>query len=98
MIPVRRGGVGHRLPGAFVLLHGDATVTASGGQPRAWLGTFTHIEPLYLRDNGITSDCALMIGMSNEQLWRIEDMRRGDDLLLELRVHATLVFPAAASR
>jgi hypothetical protein len=60
-----------------VLLHGDATATASGGHPRAWLGTFTHAEPLYLRDNGITSDSALMIEVSDEQLWCIEDMRRG---------------------
>lgn len=73
-----------------MLLHGDSTVAASGGHPRAWLGTFTHVEPLYLRDNGITTDCALMTGVSDEQLWRIEDIRRGDDFVLDLRVHATL--------
>jgi hypothetical protein len=81
----------HELPGAFLLLHGEATVASSGGYPRAWLGTFGHVAPLYLRNNGVTSDCELIIGVSDEQLWRIEDMRRGDDFQLDLRVHGTLV-------
>jgi hypothetical protein len=81
----------HELPGASLLLHGDATVAAGGSHPRAWLGAFTHLDPLYLRDNGITSDCGLVIGVTDEQLWRIEDLRRGDDFQLDLRVHGTLV-------
>jgi hypothetical protein len=81
----------HDLPGASLLLRGDSTVVAPGGHTRAWLGTVTHVEPMYLRDNGITSDCQLMIGVSDEQLWRIEDLRSGDDFQLDLRLHATLV-------
>jgi hypothetical protein len=32
-----------------------------------------------------------MIGLSDDQLWRIEDLRRGDSFQVDLNVHATLV-------
>lgn len=83
--------VRHELPGASLQLRGDATIAASGGFPRAWLGPVTQVEPLHLRNNGITSDGPLVIAVSDEQLWRIEDLRHGDDFQLELRIHATLL-------
>jgi hypothetical protein len=45
------------LPGASLLLHGDAHMASPDG-PWPWRGLFTHVDPLYLRNNGITSDCA----------------------------------------
>jgi hypothetical protein len=40
----------------------------------------------------ITSDGRLVAAVTDEQLWRIEDMRRGDDFHIELRVNAVLVY------
>jgi len=81
----------HELAGGTLLLQGESTITASGGHPRAWFATFTHANPLYLRNNGVTSDCPLVMAVTDEQLWRIEDMRRGDDFQIELRANAVLV-------
>jgi len=82
----------HELAGGVVLLQGDSTVVGSGGHPRAWLAAFTHANPLYLRNNGVTSDCPLVMAVTDEQLWRIEDMRRGDDFQIDLRINAVLVY------
>jgi hypothetical protein len=82
----------HDLPGGTLLLNGDSTIVGSAGHPRAWLATFNHANPLYLRNNGVTSDCPLVMAATDEQLWRIEDMRRGDDFQIELRVNAVLVY------
>ncbi|MFB9238381.1 hypothetical protein ACFFWC_22970 [Plantactinospora siamensis] len=81
----------HDLAGGILLLQGDSTIVGAGGHPRAWLSTFTHANPLYLRNNAITSDCALVMAVTDEQLWRIEDMRRGDDFQIDLRINAVLV-------
>jgi hypothetical protein len=82
----------HELAGGTLLLQGDSTITGSGGYPRAWFATFTHADPLYLRSNGVTSDCSLVMAVTDEQLWRIEDMRRGDDFQIDLRINAVLVY------
>lgn len=82
----------HELAGGTLLLQGDSTVTGSGGHPRGWFATLTYASPLYLRNNGVTSDCQLVTAVTDEQLWRIEDMRRGDDFQLDLRINAVLVY------
>jgi hypothetical protein len=82
----------HGLVGGTLLLQGDSTVAGPDGHPRRWLATFTHTNPLYLRGNGITSDCQLVMAVTDEQLWRIEDMRRGDDFQLDLRINPVLVY------
>lgn len=81
----------HELAGGILLLQGDSTITGPGGHPRAWFATFAHANPLYLHNNGVTSDCPLMMAVTDEQLWHIEDMRRGDDFRIDLRVNAVLV-------
>ena len=81
----------HQLAGAVLLLHGDSTIAGSGGHPRAWFGTFVHANPLYLRNNGVPSDCPLVLAVTDEQLWRIEEMRVGNDFQIDLRINAVLV-------
>ncbi|MGW5081446.1 hypothetical protein [Micromonospora echinospora] len=81
----------HDFLGGMILLQGDSEVVASGGHPREWLANFAYDSPLYLRELNIGSDCKLVAPVSDEQLWRIEDMRRGNDFQIGLRLNAVLM-------
>ncbi|GHJ50605.1 hypothetical protein Cs7R123_79470 [Catellatospora sp. TT07R-123] len=82
----------HELTGGFLFLSGEAVVVSGGTRPRRWLCNWTHAEPLLLRPLNIDNTGHIVLPISDNQLWQIEDMRRGDDFTLELRVNATLVY------
>lgn len=86
----------HDFTGAFLILDGDASVSAGIGWPRYWLGAFTPTAPILLRDFKVEADSPIVLPFSDEQLWRIEEMRGADDFKLELRVNGKLIIKGAS--
>lgn len=82
----------HDLVGGTLLLQGDSSVNTSGGPARAWFATFTYADPLYLRPMDIDNEGPIVAAVTDEQLWRIEDLRRGDDFQIDLRINAVLIY------
>jgi len=82
----------HELTGGFLYLQGEATIVSGGTRPRRWLSAWSYTEPILLRQADIDTSGQVVLPLSDEQIWQIEDMRRGDDFTVELRVNAMLVF------
>jgi len=82
----------HELTGGFLYLQGEATLVCDGPRPRRWLCAWAFTEPILLRPADIETSGQIVLPISDEQLWLVEDIRRGNDFTIELRVNASLVF------